>query len=67
MPARRYIDAAEQFRILRVGDIVYGGAARLAHMADIKRAAVDPHLAAAGAIDMRHMFGVAGLRHINRF
>src|SRR6266567_1023672 len=58
MPALRDIHAREQARIFRIGDVHDAGAARVAHVTDIERGAVDPDLPAAGTIDMGDLLGV---------
>ena len=49
----------EQARLARIGDVIDRGAGRRAHVRDEQSGAVDPHLAAAGAIDVADEFGVA--------
>ena len=39
-------------------NVVDAGARRMPHMADIERGAVDPDLAATGAIDMGDLLGI---------
>src|SRR5262249_34414215 len=66
VPARRDLDAAEHARAGRIRDIDDGGAARLLHMAEIERGALDPDLPAAGTVDMRKLTRVLRIRHMGR-
>src|SRR5215204_7321011 len=53
MPAFWQIDASDRLRPARISDIHDRRATRPAHVAAIKHCAIDPDLAATGAIDMR--------------
>jgi hypothetical protein len=63
MPAGRYLDAREHDGVSRIFDVDDGRAGGLTHVADVERLAVHPHLAAAGAVDVRHEARVLGACH----
>src|SRR5262249_463372 len=66
VPPGRDLDPRQRARLPGIGDVDDRRAGRLAHMADIEGGAVDPDLAAAGAIDMGDMLRVLALGHDRR-
>src|SRR5215831_16019515 len=63
MPALRQVDAGQRFWFAWIRYIENAGAARGLHMADVENVAIDPDLAAARTVDVRHGLGIVRRRH----
>ena len=63
VPAFRQLDARKRARVRGIGHVHDRGTGGPAHVADVERGAVDPDLAAAGAVDMGDAAGAVRVSH----
>ena len=61
VPALRHLDIGHQLRFRGSATSTMRRTGRLPHVADIERGAVDPDLAAAGAVEIREQLGVSSI------